>query len=101
MKAASDCTGDGLGNTESDRYGQPTSAPLPPRKTAAVLYTALWDFEARDGQELSFKAGDKLEIVSSSGDWWSAMKIDSHGRVATGFVPFNHLARAESVESQP
>uniref|UniRef100_A0A672MTF8 Tyrosine-protein kinase n=1 Tax=Sinocyclocheilus grahami TaxID=75366 RepID=A0A672MTF8_SINGR len=101
VKTDSDCTGDGLGNMESDRYGQPVSAPLPPRKTAASLYTALWDFEARDGQELSFKAGDMLEMVSSSGDWWSAKKIDSQGRAATGFVPFNYLARAESVESQP
>lgn len=95
VKADSDSTGDGL------RYVQPASAPLPPQETAAALYTALWDFEARDGQELSFKAGDMLEIVSSSGVWWSAKKIDSHGRVATGFVPFNYLARAESVESQP
>ncbi|XP_016382948.1 protein-tyrosine kinase 6-like isoform X2 [Sinocyclocheilus rhinocerous] len=101
VKTDSDCTGDGLGNMKSDRYGHPASAPLRPRKPAAALYTALWNFEARDGQELSFKAGDMLEIVSSSGDWWSAKKIDSQGRAATGFVPFNYLARAESVESQP
>ncbi|XP_052396378.1 protein-tyrosine kinase 6b [Carassius gibelio] len=100
VKADSDRTGDVLGNTQSNRYGQTANEPLPARKTAA-LHTALWDFEARDGRELSFKAGDMLEIVTSSGDWWSAKKIDSYGRVATGFVPFNYLARAESVESQP
>ncbi|XP_059396726.1 protein-tyrosine kinase 6-like [Carassius carassius] len=100
VKADSDHTGDVLGNTQSDRYGQTAGEPLPARKTAA-LHTTLWDFEARDGRELSFKAGDMLEIVTSSGDWWSAKKIDSLGRVATGFVPFNYLARAESVESQP
>ncbi|XP_052451089.1 protein-tyrosine kinase 6 [Carassius gibelio] len=101
MKTDRDSTSDGLGNTESDRYGQPASEPPPARKTVTALYTALWDFEARDFQELSFKAGDMLEVVSSSGDWWSAKKIASHGRVATGFVPFNYLARVESVESQP
>ncbi|XP_018922500.1 protein-tyrosine kinase 6-like [Cyprinus carpio] len=100
VKADGDSTGAGLGNTKSDPYGQPAKAPQPPRKTAA-LHMALWDFEARDGRELSFKAGDMLEIVTSSGDWWSARKIDSYGSVATGFVPFNYLARAESVESQP
>uniref|UniRef100_A0A671KIY7 SH3 domain-containing protein n=1 Tax=Sinocyclocheilus anshuiensis TaxID=1608454 RepID=A0A671KIY7_9TELE len=47
---------------------------------------------ARDGQELSFKAGDMLEIITSSGDWWSARKIDLYGSLATGFVPFNYLA---------
>ncbi|XP_067302630.1 protein-tyrosine kinase 6b [Pseudorasbora parva] len=94
VKADSDCTGE-PGNTETVmRY-------TPPKTDDAAIYTALWDFEARDGQELSFKAGDMFEVVKRSGDWWSAKKIDSFGRVATGFVPFNYLARAESVESQP
>lgn len=99
MKTDSDCTGEG----ETDRYSQPhPHPPQPPSlKSAVTVYTALWDFEARDGQELSFKAGDMFEIVNNSGDWWSAKKIDSFGSVTTGFVPFNYMGRAESIESQP
>lgn len=107
MKTDSDSTGEGPCNTETDRYTQPQVQPQPqpqppqhPSPTSAV-YTALWNFEARDGQELSFKAGDMFEIVNDSGDWWTAKKIDSFGSVTTGFVPFNYLARAESIESQP
>lgn len=105
IKTDSDFTGEGPVNTETDRYTQPQPQPQPqppqhPSPKSAV-YTALWDFEARDGQELSFKEGDMFEIVNNSGDWWTAKKIDSFGSVTTGFVPFNYLARAESIEFQP
>lgn len=103
VKSDSDCTGEGPGNTS--RYdSQPQPPPPRPPKTVekgADIYTALWDFEARDGQELSFKAGDMFEIINRSGDWWSAKKLDSFGRGETGFVPFNYVARAESIQSQP
>ncbi|XP_056094201.1 protein-tyrosine kinase 6b [Rhinichthys klamathensis goyatoka] len=104
MKTDSDCI-EGPGNTDTDRYTQPQPQPHPPppqpTSPKSAVYTALWDFEARDGQELSFKSGDMFEIVNNSGDWWSAKKIDSFDSVTTGLVPFNYMARAESVESQP
>lgn len=89
---------------DSDGDPQPQPPPRPPKtvvENGADIYTALWDFEARDGQELSFKAGDIFEIINRSGDWWSARKLDSFGRGETGFVPFNYVARAESIQSQP
>lgn len=95
VKPDSDCTGAEPGFT---------SPPRPPKtleKAGADIYTALWDFQARDGQELSFKAGDIFEIIDRSGDWWNAKKLDSFGRGETGFVPFNYVARAESIQSQP
>lgn len=94
--------GDAPGGTEPvGRYARPVSA-IQPRNTEHVLYTALWDFEARDVEELSFKAGDVFHIVRRSGDWWSARKTDTNGCVVTaGFVPRNYVARLESVESQP
>lgn len=100
VKPGNDSTGEGPGN--ENRYG-PQIPPRPPPETnnSAEIYTALWDFEGRDGQELSFKAGDIFEIINRSGDWWSAKKLDSFGRGDTGFVPFNYVARAESIQSQP
>lgn len=101
----SDCTGEEPGNTS--RYDPqpqpPPPSPRPPKpeENGADIYTALWDFEARDEKELSFKAGDMFEITNRSGDWWSAKKLDSFGRGETGFVPFNYVARAESIQSQP
>lgn len=108
VKADSGLTGDGPSSTVNSgtesvgRYARPVSAIQPPRNTDKAVYTALWDFEGRDVEELSFKTGDIFQIVSRSGDWWSARKTDINGCIlATGFVPRNYLARVESVESQP
>lgn len=66
------------------------------------IYTALWAFESRHTDELSFREGDLFSVISRSGDWWTARKIDKNGRVLdTGIVPSNYLARAESLEMQP
>ncbi|KAL0158518.1 hypothetical protein M9458_046594, partial [Cirrhinus mrigala] len=106
VKDDSDSKGDGVDNAASDRYTEMKRLPMPPPRKKdnanAVLYKALWDFEARDDQELSFKAGEILEVLDSSGEWWTAKKTHSYGlRVITGFAPYNYLARVDTVDSQP
>lgn len=87
-----------------------TAAPSPaPRLTPALpaqesgsIYTALWAFDSRHTDELSFAEGDLFSVVSRSGDWWTARRIDKNGRVLDmGIVPSNYLVRAESLEKQP
>ncbi|MCJ8741717.1 hypothetical protein PDJAM_G00073800 [Pangasius djambal] len=77
----------------------------PPQFVASeegAVYVALWAFEARDTDELSFDAGDRFRVAKRAGDWWTAAKLDASGRVlATGVVPHNYLERAESVTLQP
>lgn len=76
--------------------------PQPVASEGSAVYAALWAFEARDTDELSFDAGDRFLIVKRAGDWWTASKLDASGRVlATGIVPHNYLERAQSVTSQP
>lgn len=66
------------------------------------IYTAIWGFESRHKDELSFQEGDLFSVISRTGDWWTARKIDKNGCVlSTGIVPNNYLARAESLEIQP
>ncbi|XP_069573501.1 protein-tyrosine kinase 6-like [Brachyistius frenatus] len=84
----------------------PHPPPPPPHQEKAPdsgsIHTALWSFEARHEDELSFLEGDLFSVVSSSGDWWKARKIDRNGLVLdTGIVPNNYLARAESLKMQP
>lgn len=68
----------------------------------SAVYVALWAFDAREPDELSFHAGDQFCVVRRTGDWWTAAKLDPSGRVlATGVVPYNFLERAESVTPQP
>ncbi|XP_036844874.1 protein-tyrosine kinase 6 [Oncorhynchus mykiss] len=85
--------------TRNPRNSMHRDAPQP---TESAIYMALWRFEAREKDELSFQEGDLFNVISRSGDWWTARKIDRNGRVlAKGIVPNNYLARGESVNAQP
>ncbi|XP_026862828.2 protein-tyrosine kinase 6b [Electrophorus electricus] len=103
-KGETGCAEDGLNSKLENnthpvtRYG-PASVHEP---VDMAVYTALWAFEARADEELSFEVGDMFKIVSKNGDWWTAQKLDSCGRtLATGIVPYNYLERGETVATQP
>ncbi|XP_041952860.1 protein-tyrosine kinase 6b [Alosa sapidissima] len=66
------------------------------------IYRALWSFEARAEDELSFNGGDLFKVINRKGEWWTAQKIDRNGRtLATGIVPYNYLASGETDDAQP
>lgn len=102
-------SGGGKGEEDSSRPGggeerpRPASPPPPPPPLeSGLMYTALWSFQSRHVDELSFNEGDLFSVVSRSGDWWTARKIDKNGCVLdTGIVPKNYLDRAESLQIQP
>lgn len=83
----------------------PPPASPPPQERGSEsgsMYTAIWPFESRHTDELSFQEGDLFSVISRSGDWWTARRIDRNGCVLdTGIVPSNYLVRAESLETQP
>ncbi|XP_058498239.1 protein-tyrosine kinase 6b isoform X2 [Solea solea] len=95
--SSTDCKG--------DESAQSPGTPVPPQEKgpeSGSIYTALWSFEGRHKDELSFQAGDLFNVISRSGDWWTARKIDMNGCVLdTGKVPYNYLSRAEPMRSQP
>nr|XP_043894072.1 tyrosine-protein kinase HCK-like [Solea senegalensis] len=101
--------GGGEKDSSTDRKGVESArspgTPVPPQEEgpeSGSIYTALWSFEGRHKDELSFQDGDLFNVISRSGDWWTARKIDMNGRVLdTGKVPYNYLSRAETLRSQP
>ncbi|KAM7405329.1 hypothetical protein PAMP_012599 [Pampus punctatissimus] len=91
-----------------DEPSSPSPAPSTLERAAGraaesgAIFTALWPFESRHSDELSFQEGELFSIISRNGGWWSARKIDKNGRVmGVGVVPSNYLARAESLEMEP
>lgn len=68
------------------------------------MFVALYDYDARTDEDLSFKKGDLLEIINDmQGDWWYARaKLN---RTATskmeGYIPSNYVAKVKSLESEP
>lgn len=74
----------------------------PPQGTRSNFYTSLWDFKAMTETELSFRAGDVFQVIEKKGDWWWAKKTDALGRnLEEGYVPYNYLAKKETMEAEP
>ncbi|XP_056629283.1 protein-tyrosine kinase 6 [Triplophysa dalaica] len=66
------------------------------------IYKAIWPFQARAEEELSFQEGEMFHICERSGAWWKVVKLNEDGTVkAEGYVPHNYLARSETVKEQP
>jgi len=67
-------------------------------------FVALYDYDARTDEDLSFKKGDLLEILNDTqGDWWYARAKSSRaaGAKLEGYIPSNYVARVKSLESEP
>uniref|UniRef100_H2ZGQ7 Tyrosine-protein kinase n=1 Tax=Ciona savignyi TaxID=51511 RepID=H2ZGQ7_CIOSA len=64
----------------------------------AVRYVALYDYDARTADDLSFKKGEQLFILNSTeGDWWEARSLITQD---TGYIPSNYVAPANSVQCE-
>ncbi|XP_041954888.1 protein-tyrosine kinase 6 [Alosa sapidissima] len=75
--------------------------PLPPTDENLGIYKALWPFDARAKEELSFQTDDLFRVTERTGDWWKAEKLVNGEVVASGVVPYNYLVKGDTLESQP
>ena len=67
----------------------------PPRNGA--LYVGKYNYSAFKDDELSFKKGDLMKIISTDGEWWYACLVDSQRK---GYVPSNYIAENTSLEAE-
>jgi len=80
-----------------------TTRPLPdPNEntpTNIKVFVALYDYDARTDEDLSFKKGEHLEIINDTqGDWWFAR---SKATKQEGYIPSNYVAKLKSIEAEP
>ncbi|KAK8739235.1 hypothetical protein OTU49_003538 [Cherax quadricarinatus] len=105
----SDPTGATRGTTDNQALGgrpmnglNPTLPSLPdPEGTAATskIFVALYDYDARTDEDLSFRKGEHLEILNDTqGDWWFAR---SKATKQDGYIPSNYVAKLKSIEAEP
>lgn len=67
--------------------------------TSTKIFVALYDYDARTDEDLSFRKGELLEILNDTqGDWWFARSKTSK---AEGYIPSNYVASVKSLESEP
>ena len=73
----------------------PTTLPQQERK----IFIALYDYDARTAEDLSFKKGEKLEVVNDidCGDWWQARSLATNG---VGYIPSNYVAPQSSLRRE-
>lgn len=65
----------------------------------AKVFVALYDYDARTDEDLSFKKGEHLIILNDTqGDWWFAR---SKATKQEGYIPSNYVAKLESIEAEP
>jgi hypothetical protein len=63
------------------------------------VFVALYDYDARTDEDLSFKKGEHLIILNDTqGDWWFAQSKTSKQK---GYIPSNYVAKLESIEAEP
>ncbi len=83
--------------------GLDATRPLPDPANEPNLQTktfvALYDYDARTDEDLSFKKGEHLEILNDTqGDWWFAR---SKATKMEGYIPSNYVAKLKSIEAEP
>ncbi|XP_036386179.1 proto-oncogene tyrosine-protein kinase Src isoform X1 [Megalops cyprinoides] len=75
-----------------------------PLAGGVTTFVALYDYESRTASDLSFKKGDRLQIVNNTrkvnsreGDWWLARSLTTGG---SGYIPSNYVAPSDSIQAE-
>ncbi|XP_036603306.1 tyrosine-protein kinase Fgr [Trichosurus vulpecula] len=77
--------------------------PIPPKPgviagAGVTLFIALYGYDARTEDDLTFTKGEKFHILNNTeGDWWEARSLSS-GR--TGYIPSNYVAPVNSIQAE-
>ncbi|XP_038606203.1 proto-oncogene tyrosine-protein kinase Src isoform X2 [Tachyglossus aculeatus] len=90
------------GFNSSDTVTSPQKAG--PLSGGVTTFVALYDYESRTETDLSFRKGERLQIINSTrkvdvreGDWWLAHSLTSG---ETGYVPSNYVAPSDSIQAE-
>uniref|UniRef100_A0A3B4EV42 Tyrosine-protein kinase n=1 Tax=Pundamilia nyererei TaxID=303518 RepID=A0A3B4EV42_9CICH len=86
-----------FGGTSSSFSG-PVSLSLFMLLGGVTFFVALYDYEARTSDDLTFKKGDRFQIINNTeGDWWEARSINTGKK---GYIPSNYVAPADSIQAE-
>ena len=78
---------------------RPLPDPTESTPSSVKVFVALYDYDARTDEDLSFKKGEHLYIINDTqGEWWFAR---SHASKLEGYIPSNYVAKLQSVEAEP
>jgi hypothetical protein len=84
-------------------FGRPAGHPQagfkghasPPR---GPIFIALFDYDQRTSEDLSFRKGERLEVLNDQdGDWWQARSLDTG---LEGYIPNNYVAEYKTIKAE-
>ncbi|XP_069463963.1 tyrosine-protein kinase FRK [Ambystoma mexicanum] len=68
---------------------------------SSSVHVALFSYQARTDDDLGFRAGDKLQILScEQAGWWRARAINPRANKSVGYIPSNYVAPFGSIEAE-
>ncbi|XP_049327501.1 proto-oncogene tyrosine-protein kinase Src isoform X4 [Astyanax mexicanus] len=63
-----------------------------------TTFVALYDYESRTSSDLTFKKGERLQILNNmEGDWWLARSLTTG---ESGYIPSNYVAPSDSIQAE-
>ena len=76
----------------------PPTLPKPQPEPNYPVYVGKYDYDSRTDDDLSFKKGDLMYIISTDeGDWWFARSKDGGKE---GYIPSNYVAEWKSLDAE-
>ncbi len=76
----------------------PKPKPEQPPPVNYPIYVGKYDYDSRTDDDLSFKKGDLMYIISTDeGDWWFARAKDGGKE---GYIPSNYVAEFKSLDAE-
>lgn len=87
-----------FGGTSSSFSGAVSNSFSGAVSNGVTFFVALYDYEARTSDDLTFKKGDRFQIINNTeGDWWEAHCINTGKK---GYIPSNYVAPADSIQAE-
>uniref|UniRef100_A0A4W5KS05 Tyrosine-protein kinase n=1 Tax=Hucho hucho TaxID=62062 RepID=A0A4W5KS05_9TELE len=81
-----------------DHTGSITSPHRGPLAGGVTTFVALYDYESRTASDLTFKKGERLQIINNTeGDWWLARSLTTG---ESGYIPSNYVAPSDSIQAE-
>uniref|UniRef100_A0A8C9TJ85 Tyrosine-protein kinase n=1 Tax=Scleropages formosus TaxID=113540 RepID=A0A8C9TJ85_SCLFO len=88
----------------------PNESLNPPQQSSQLAggvttFVALYDYESRTASDLTFKKGERLQILNNTfplnplqeGDWWLARSLATG---QSGYIPSNYVAPTDSIRAE-
>lgn len=72
--------------------------PTRPINRGRKIVVAIYNYKARENTDLSFRKGDRMEVINDSEtEWWEVINLTTKEK---GLIPWNYVAEEQSVASE-